>query len=137
MKKKLYRDVQEGALSGVCAGLGTYLQVDKTWVRLAFVMSVIFASWLGLGMLGPIAYIVLWIVVPVRPSVTPSAWYGDSGQSPYDVDYRVDSENLGQRGNPVSSDFDRRKGHPDYQDDMGFGEETVSWTTWDAKPVDR
>lgn len=133
MKKKLYRDVQQGALSGVCAGLGTYLEIDKTWIRLAFVMSVIFASWLGLGMLGPIAYIILWIVVPSKPKILPTTWYGDSDQSPYDVDYRVDSENLGQRGPEDASEFDRQKGHPDYQDDMAFGEGVDSWTAWEHK----
>lgn len=131
MKKRLYRDVQEGALSGVCAGLGTYLEIDKTWIRLAFVLSVIFASWLGLGMLGPIAYIVLWIVVPARPVTGPSTWYGDAGQSPYDVDYRVDSENMGHRG--IEESYDRRRrGHPGYQEDeMDFAEEKGYWTSWD------
>lgn len=133
MKKKLYRDMQQGALSGVCAGLGTYLEIDKTWVRLAFVMSVIFASWLGLGMLGPIAYIVLWIVVPTKPKVMPSTWYGDSAQSPYDVDYRVDSENLGQRGASDEGGFDRQKGHPDYQEGMGLSGEVDAWTSWEDK----
>lgn len=141
MRKRLYRDVQEGALSGVCAGLSTYLQVDKTWVRLAFVLSVVFASWLGLGMLGPIAYIIMWIVVPVKPVGGPSTWYGDAGASPYDVDYRVDSENIGQRGPSVGGDFDRRAGHPDYYDQYaGFSEETDSWTSWgtkDTRKVDR
>jgi|SRR5690554_1213899 len=137
MKKKLYRDVQQGALSGVCAGLGTYFEIDKTWIRLAFVMSVIFASWLGLGMLGPIVYIILWIVVPAKPKAMPSTWYGDSAQSPYDVDYRVDSENLGQRGANVAGDFDRRKGHPDYQDDMVFSGEVDAWTSWDNKKEDK
>lgn len=98
MDKKLYRNRHEGALSGVCAGLGEYLRVDKTWIRLAFVISVIFSSMLGLGMLGPIVYIVLWIVVPVkphsvsdfdpiadRPFADPQGYY----DSQYDVDYRV------------------------------------------------
>lgn len=98
MDKKLYRNRHEGALSGVCAGLGEYLRVDKTWIRLAFVVSVIFSSMLGLGMLGPIVYIVLWIVVPVKPHTVsefdpvadqpvadPQGYY----DSQYDVDYRV------------------------------------------------
>lgn len=98
MDKKLYRNRQEGALSGVCAGLGEYLRVDKTWIRLAFVISVIFSSMLGLGMLGPIVYIVLWIAVPVkphsvsefgpvadRPIADPQGYY----DAEYDVDYRV------------------------------------------------
>lgn len=98
MNKKLYRNRHEGALSGVCAGLGEYLRVDKTWIRLAFVISVIFSSMLGLGMLGPIVYIVLWIAVPVKPHTVSE--YGPLADRPvadpqgyydshYDVDYRV------------------------------------------------
>ena len=101
MNKKLYRNRHEGALSGVCAGLGEYLNVDKTWIRLAFVVSVIFSSMLGLGMLGPIIYIVLWIAVPERPGpITDAGSTYEAGSafksqgyygSQYDVDYRVDS----------------------------------------------
>lgn len=110
MNKRLYRNRQEGALSGVCAGLGEYLNVDKTWVRLAFVVSVIFSSMLGLGMLGPIVYIVLWIAVPVRPHTIadadpvfePRGFYGQQ----YDVDYRVDPA-AKQREKTARSNQDR------------------------------
>lgn len=88
MGKKLYRNTQEGALSGVCSGLGEYWELDKTWVRLAFILSVVFSSFLGLGLLGPVVYIILWVVIPPKPFV-----YRQEGQSSfYDVDYRVQDD---------------------------------------------
>lgn len=80
MEKKLQRIPYEGAVAGVCAGLGEYLRVDKTWVRIAFILSVFFAGY-GIGLLGPIVYVVLWIVLPVKTFTLP--------QDPFDVDYRT------------------------------------------------
>lgn len=83
MEKKLQRIPHEGAVAGVCAGLGAYFGVDKTWVRLAFIISVFFSGYMGIGLLGPIVYIVLWIVLPVKSFVLP--------HDPFDVDYRTPS----------------------------------------------
>lgn len=81
MEKKLQRIPHEGAVAGVCAGLGEYFGVDKTWVRLAFVISVFFSGYMGIGLLGPIVYIVLWIVLPIKTFSIP--------EDPFDVDYRA------------------------------------------------
>jgi len=81
MEKKLQRIPHEGAVAGVCAGLGEYFGVDKTWMRLAFVISVFFSGYMGIGLLGPIVYIVLWIVLPVKSFALP--------HNPFDVDYRT------------------------------------------------
>lgn len=83
MEKKLQRIPHEGAVAGVCAGLGAYFGVDKTWVRLAFIVSVFFSGYMGIGLLGPIVYIVLWIVLPIKSFVIP--------RDPFDVDYRTPS----------------------------------------------
>lgn len=88
MSRKLYRNIQEGALSGVCAGLGEYLEIDAVWVRLIFVLSVLFSPVTGFGLLGAVVYVVLWIVLPAKPQGLPIT----STQSPYDVDYRVHPE---------------------------------------------
>jgi phage shock protein PspC (stress-responsive transcriptional regulator) len=48
-------------LGGVCAGLGTYLSIDPTFVRLIFV---ILALADGIAFL---IYIALWILVPPEP----------------------------------------------------------------------
>src|SRR5690554_8232459 len=81
MEKKLQRIPHEGAVAGVCAGLGAYFGVDKTWVRLVFIVSVFFSGYMGIGLLGPIVYIVLWIVLPIKSFVIP--------EDPFNVDYRT------------------------------------------------
>lgn len=58
MSKKLYRSNTNKMLGGVCAGLGIYLDIDPTWVRIFFVLLVLSS---GIGF--PI-YLVLWIVMP-------------------------------------------------------------------------
>lgn len=80
MERKLQRIPYEGAVAGVCAGLGQYFGIDKTWVRIAFILSVFFAGY-GIGLLGPIVYVVLWIVLPVKSFTLPL--------NPFDVDYRT------------------------------------------------
>ena len=59
MSKKLYRSTKDKKLAGVCGGLAEYLDIDSTIVRLIWVVC-LFA---GIGIL---AYIIAWIVVPVR-----------------------------------------------------------------------
>lgn len=57
--KKLFRDMDNKILGGVCAGTGHYLGIDSLWIRLALVLIVIF----GAG--SPILiYILFWVLVP-------------------------------------------------------------------------
>jgi len=55
---KLYRSATDKMLGGVCAGLGNYFNIDRTIVRLFFVVLTL------LGGFGPLVYIILWIVIP-------------------------------------------------------------------------
>jgi phage shock protein C len=59
--KKLYRYPKHGWLGGVCVGLGEYLVIDPTVVRLIFVL-LFFA-----GMSGILVYLILWLLIPVAP----------------------------------------------------------------------
>jgi len=54
--KRLYRNITEAKIGGVCAGLGDYFNIDPVIIRLAFLL-LIFAG-------GGIAYLVAWIIVP-------------------------------------------------------------------------
>jgi len=63
--KKLYRSRQQKMLSGVCGGLGAYLNVDPTIIRLVWVLLSIFFS-LGFG--GLIAYIICALIIPEEPA---------------------------------------------------------------------
>jgi phage shock protein PspC (stress-responsive transcriptional regulator) len=58
MTGKLYRSQENKILGGVCGGLGEYLGIDPTLVRIFFV---IFALASGSGVL---IYLLLWIIIP-------------------------------------------------------------------------
>lgn len=58
-KKRLYRDKDNAVVAGVSSGLGNYFGIDPVIVRLLFIVAVFFN---GIGLL---AYIILWLVVPV------------------------------------------------------------------------
>ena len=59
--KKLVRIPTDGMLGGVCAGLGEYLNIDVTIVRLIFIL--LFLT----GSAGFWIYLIMWIIVPVKP----------------------------------------------------------------------
>jgi len=59
--RKLYRSREERMIFGVAGGLGEFLTLDPTVVRLLFVLSLIF------GGAGLWIYLVMWIVVPEEP----------------------------------------------------------------------
>ncbi|MFI3266637.1 MAG: PspC domain-containing protein [Rikenellaceae bacterium] len=53
---RLYRNEDTKIIAGVCSGLADYLKIDVVVVRVLMAVFVLF--WL---------YVILWIVVPVRP----------------------------------------------------------------------
>ncbi|MFW5713216.1 MAG: PspC domain-containing protein [Brevefilum sp.] len=57
--KKLVRYPDQGWIGGVCAGLGEYLAIDPTVVRLCFIL--LFLA----GMSGILIYLILWLIIPV------------------------------------------------------------------------
>lgn len=62
MQKRLYRSRTETMIGGVCGGLAKYLDIDPVIVRIVFVVLAIID---GIGVL---AYIVMWLVVPLEPA---------------------------------------------------------------------
>jgi phage shock protein C len=61
-KRRLMRSSTDKKIAGVCAGLADYFDLDPTIVRVLWFLAVFFA---GTGFL---AYIILWIVLPVAPA---------------------------------------------------------------------
>ena len=59
MEKRFYRSPTDHRIAGVCGGLAEYFNVDPVLVRVIFVV-LLFS---GVGLL---AYLILWLVVPVR-----------------------------------------------------------------------
>jgi phage shock protein PspC (stress-responsive transcriptional regulator) len=58
-EKRLVRLEEGRMIAGVCAGLGTYLGIDPTVVRLIFVLLAVF----GGG--GILIYLILWLIMPM------------------------------------------------------------------------
>jgi phage shock protein PspC (stress-responsive transcriptional regulator) len=58
VKRRLFRSSDDEIIGGVCSGIAAYFGIDPVWLRLAFVLSVIF---FGTGIF---LYIILWIVIP-------------------------------------------------------------------------
>jgi len=63
--RKLMRSTTDKKVGGVCAGLGSYFDVDVTLVRVLWLLAVFCA---GTGLL---LYLILWIVLPVEPLYVP------------------------------------------------------------------
>lgn len=57
-QKRLIRSEHDKMIAGVCAGLGEYLDIDVTIIRLLFVVLAL------AGGPGILLYIILWIVMP-------------------------------------------------------------------------
>ena len=61
--RRLYRDLENAKLGGVCAGLAKYFGIDTTLVRLLVALAVLFV---GFGLL---AYIVCAFIIPEEPDI--------------------------------------------------------------------
>lgn len=60
MERKLVRSQTNSRIAGVCGGLGEYLDVDPTLIRLIFILLVIYAGH------GVLLYFVLWLLMPLK-----------------------------------------------------------------------
>ncbi len=60
-KRRLVRRPGEGKIGGVCAGLADYFDADVALVRAAWVVLTI---WPGAIVLGVIAYVAAWLLMP-------------------------------------------------------------------------
>ncbi|WP_058519194.1 PspC domain-containing protein [Legionella parisiensis] len=59
--KKLWRSRKDRKIAGVCGGLGAYFGVDPVWMRIIFVIFFL------VGGTALIAYLLLWLIIPLEP----------------------------------------------------------------------
>jgi phage shock protein C len=58
--KRIYRSKKNRIIGGVCGGIGEYLNVDPTLIRLIWIFGALL--W-GAGFF---AYLIAWIIIPER-----------------------------------------------------------------------
>lgn len=62
-QKKVYRSEENKVIGGVFGGLGEYFDIDPTLLRLAYIgLSIISAGFPSI-----IAYIIAYVVMPIKP----------------------------------------------------------------------
>ncbi len=65
--RRLYRSTRDRMVAGVAAGLGDYLGIDATAVRLLWVVAT-FVS----GPVAPLLYLAAWWVMPREDELSPT-----------------------------------------------------------------
>ncbi|WP_418981860.1 PspC domain-containing protein [Alistipes sp.] len=110
--RRLYRDMENAKLGGVCAGIGKYFDVDPVWVRLVLFLPFLL-SWFGwipfLHWTGPmmgnlfgiflICYFIMWFAVP--PARTARQKLEMNGE-------RITAQSVAQATADASADADSR-----------------------------
>jgi phage shock protein C len=76
---RLYRSRTDTMLGGVLGGLGPYIGLDPTFLRIAVAVLTV----LGPGSFLVVAYIIMWIVIPEEPlGAVPGAYAPPSPPAP-------------------------------------------------------
>jgi phage shock protein C len=65
--RRLTRRPADGKLGGVCAGFASYFDVDVTFARVAWI---VLSIWPGAIVLGVVAYIAAWILMPAADTIS-------------------------------------------------------------------
>lgn len=94
MSKKLYRSARDSKLTGLCAGIAEWLNIDVTLVRVLFVLGVLFSGFTLL-----VAYFVISLVVPKEPRPPYGSMNYNGNQGYYDPNNYNNNRNYYQGGN--------------------------------------
>ena len=84
-QKRLFRDVANKSLGGVCSGLAAYFDIEVSWLRIGFVVLALVNFFGGMrtgvwGLTVPAIYCVLWLAMPAaRTAQDRWAMSGESG----------------------------------------------------------
>ncbi len=59
-KNRLYRNTDDYFIGGVCSGIADKLEIDPTYIRVLWALSVFLFGY------GILMYILLWIIMPAK-----------------------------------------------------------------------
>lgn len=102
VKKRLFRDTDNGLIGGVCSGLAAYFGIDTVVVRLVMIVAAVF---LGFGV--PL-YIILWAITPEARSTADRLMMQGRNPNLQNIENSVKSE-----FRKVEERFNRNSGRDD------------------------
>jgi phage shock protein PspC (stress-responsive transcriptional regulator) len=109
-RKRLYRDLDNKVLGGVCGGIAAYFNLDPVLVRIIFAVL----PFLSFGAIIPV-YIVLWIAVP--PAVTTTQRLEMRGEN---ITVSNIEKNIKEQYENVKSEFSNFKKSKTYKDGEAY-----------------
>ena len=59
--KKLLRSKKDKVIGGICGGLGKYLEIDSTVIRVLYAILTLFTAFSGI-----LLYIILLFIIPIE-----------------------------------------------------------------------
>lgn len=84
-RRKLYRDMQNSRLGGVCSGFAAYFDIDVSWIRIGAVVATLIVLFTGMEhglwcFTVPTLYAILWLAMPAaRTAQDRWAMRGETG----------------------------------------------------------
>jgi phage shock protein PspC (stress-responsive transcriptional regulator) len=89
--RRIYRDVDNRLLGGVCSGISAYWSIDVVWIRIIFVILTLMVF------SGVLVYLLLWLVIP--PALTTAQ----------KLEMRGEPVNINNIGKTVKEEFESVK----------------------------
>ncbi len=77
--RQLRRSQTDRKIAGVCGGIGEYLHIDPTLIRIAFIVATVLT-----GGTAAIAYLIALVLMPDRPAPAP-VWHEATATTPTDA----------------------------------------------------
>ena len=106
MNKRLYRSDTDKMIGGVCSGLGEYLGIDPTIVRIFFVLLALADG------IGGLIYLVLWLVLPPA---------GQSETTSLEQTIRTGTDEIAERARALGDELREASGRPHPQTNLIIG----------------
>lgn len=103
-QSRLYRSYKNSVIGGVCGGIGEYLNTDPVLFRILFVVAFL------VGGSGLLAYIILWIVIPLEeiPNISRDEIFEESSNSnnmeEENINIEIETDNMEEQKQQPKND---------------------------------
>lgn len=109
-KKRLFRDVENKVIGGVCSGLGHYFRIDAAVIRLIFAGIFLFLFFFSMNhtpscLIMVLIYVVLWIVMPAAKTFNQKLTMTGANPSIENIEDRNQPVTRAYRGSGVGTFF--------------------------------